>query len=152
MFKALQNKNSLNLMLALLLVIALLLPSVAMAASASIQVSATVRPWLKVSAMPKVASYQVDASALQRGYVDLPASLAVEVATNVRNEVLLDLVSGGVETVQVLDGGAMSGVLRIAAATSCAPVIKQYGMRILLPSGIGVGTYPLNVQVSAAAL
>lgn len=141
------------LLAAILMCCACLLPAAAFGASTTVRVSATLRPWLKFSAVPQVGSYQVDAAALRRGYVDLPASLAVEVATNLREEVRFDLVSAGPETIQVLDGGATApGSLRFAAATSNAPVARNFGLRILLPPGAGEGTYPLSFQVAAAML
>lgn len=136
----------------LLLLLIALLPAMAFGASTSVRVSVTIRPWLKFTAVPQVGSYQVDAAALRRGYVDIPSSLAVELSTNVREGVLLDLISAGPETIQVLDGGAApSGVLRFATANN-APVARSFGLRVLLPPGLVEGTYPLHLQVSAAMI
>lgn len=152
--RMMQRTGSLRLTVAgILLLLVVLLPVVSLGASTQVRVSASIRPWLKFSAVPLVNSYQVDAAAIRRGYVDIPSSLAVEVATNTRSEVLLDLASGGGEAIQVLDGGAgSSGTLRFAAANSNAPVARSFSLRVLLPAGTGEGTYPLNVQVSAAMI
>lgn len=134
-----------------LLLLATLLPTVACGASTSVRVSVSVKPWLKFSAIPHVENYRVDEAALQRGYVDIPASLAVELATNLRDDVMLALVGEGPETIQVLDGGtATAGVLRFPAVASNTPIAREFGLRILLPPGVDKGVYPLRLQVSAA--
>ena len=151
--KRISGRRGLERLVVAVLIMILVLASSAIPASTSIRVSATIKPWLRFSAIPRVASYQVDAAAISRGYVDLPASLAVEVATNVRDEVLFALAGSGEETILVLnDNSPAPGILSFGALTGNTPVARSYDLRILLPPGRGEGIYPLQVQVSAATL
>lgn len=145
--------DSHRLIIGLALLLVLLAPATAMAAAIEVRVSASIRPWLKFSATPRLAIYQVDAAAAARGYVDLPAALDVEVTTNMRDPILLSLAGGGPETVLALDGGAADPwMLRFDPGIGNSPVSRRFGLRILLPPGVGEGTYPLHYQVSAAMI
>jgi hypothetical protein len=140
-------------LIGIVLLLAVLVPAATFGAATTLHVTTTIQPWLRFSATPLVGFYQVDAAALRRGYVDLPASLEVELSTNLRDGIALGLASVGPETIRVLEGGsAASGIMRFDAVTSNAPVARRFGLRVLLPAGLGEGTYPLRIEVFANSI
>jgi len=134
----------------LLVVAPVLTPSQVNAASTSVHVTARVLPWLNVSATPLITSYRVDAKAIQNGFIDLPNSLSIQLATNVRSGIDLNLSSFGPERV-VVSNGANSGtdMIRIANLSSNLPTTSAFDLRIILPQGIEQGDYPLQLNISA---
>lgn len=124
--------------------------STANAASTSIRVSARILPWLEVSAVPQVSSYQVDAAAIQRGYVDLPGSLSIRMATNLREEIDLNLSSFGPGRVLV-DNGSFPGadIIQMEGLNSTQPVTRNFNLRVMLPANMEQGDYPLHLNVAA---
>lgn len=136
--------------LCLLLAAAMLPPPLAHAASTSIRVSARILPWLDVSAIPRIASYQVDADAIRRGFIDLPNALSIRLATNLRSEIDLNLISFGPGQVLVADGGRQgSELLRIPALAGNQPVTRELDLRVILSSDMKEGSYPLQLSVTA---
>lgn len=136
--------------LCLLLAAAMLPPPQAHAASTSIHVSARIRPWLDVSATPRIASYQVDAVAIKRGFIDLPNALSLRLATNLRSEIDLNLSSFGPGQVLVANGAHQgSDLLRIPALAGNQPIIRELDLRVILSSDMKEGNYPLQLSVSA---
>ncbi len=138
------------LLTVLLLVVPMLSPSPANAASTSIRVSARILPWLNVTATPLISSYRVDAEAIQRGFIDLPNSLSIQLSTNLRSDIDLSLESFGPERV-VVGNGTSSGsdMIRFAALASNVPTTRAVDLRVILPQGIEKGDYPLQLNVSA---
>jgi hypothetical protein len=134
----------------LLLVVPMLSPSPANAASTSVRVSARILPWLNVTATPLISSYRVDAEAIQRGFIDLPNSLSIQLSTNLRSEIDLSLESFGPERV-VVGNGSNSGsdMIRFAALAGTMPTTRAVDLRVILPQGIAQGDYPLQLNVSA---
>ena len=124
--------------------------SAANAASTSIRVTARILPWMDLSAVPQVSSYQVDAEAIERGYVELPNSLSIRMATNLRSEIDLSIDSFGPGRVLV-DNGSFPGtdMIRMEEQVSSTPVSRNYNLRVMLPPDIQQGHYPLQLNVSA---
>ncbi len=134
----------------LLVVASILTPSLANAASTSVRVSARILPWMNVTATPLVSSYRVDAEAIQRGFIDLPNSLSIELSTNLRSDIDLSLESFGPERVVVGNGSSSgSDMIRFATLASNTPVTRSVNLRVILPQGIEQGDYPLQLSVSA---
>jgi hypothetical protein len=136
--------------LAGLLLIPMLTTSPAHAASTSVRVTARVLPWLNVSAIPHVSSYRVDAEDIQRGFVDLPNSLSIQLATNLRSDIDLSLSSFGPERVLVGSANSGSDIIRIEAQASNLPVLHEVDLCVILPSDIEQGNYPLQLNISAS--
>jgi len=138
------------LFVALLLAAPMLTPSLANAASTSVRVSARILPWLNVTATPLISSYRVDAEAIQRGFIDLPNSLSIQLSTNLRSDIDLSLESFGPERI-VIGNGTYSGsdMIRFAALASNMPTTRAVDLRVILPQGIAQGDYPLQLNVSA---
>jgi hypothetical protein len=105
---------------------------------------------LNVTATPLISSYRVDAEAIQRGFIDLPNSLSIQLSTNLRSEIDLSLESFGPERV-VVGNGSNSGsdMIRFAALASTMPTTRAVDLRVILPQGIAQGDYPLQLNVSA---
>lgn len=134
----------------LLLLVVMLTVSAANAASTSIRVSARILPWLDVSATTLVSSYTVDAKAIQRGFVDLPHSLSIRLATNLRSDIDLNLENYGTGRIQINNGSNQdSDIVRIPALAVNTPYTKELNLRIILPNDIEEGDYPLQLSVSA---
>ncbi|HKL26078.1 MAG TPA: hypothetical protein VJ910_07645 [Desulfuromonadales bacterium] len=134
----------------LALLFATFLISAANAASTSLRVTARILPWMDLSAVPRVASYQVDAEDIERGYVELPNSLTIRMATNIGSEVDLSLDNFGPGRVLVANGNFPgSDLIRMDQLSSSVPVSRNFDLRVMLPPGIEQGGYPLQLNVSA---
>jgi hypothetical protein len=134
----------------LLLAAPMLAPSLANATSTSVRVSARILPWLNVTATPLISSYRVDAEAIQRGFIDLPNSLSIQLSTNMRSDIDLSLESFGPERIVVGNGiNSGSDMIRIAPIASNTPITRAVDLRVILPQGIAQGDYPLQMNLSA---
>ena len=103
-----------------------------------------------MSATPRIASYQVDAVAIKRGFIDLPNALSLRLATNLRSEIDLNLSSFGPGQVLVANGAHQgSDLLRIPALAGNQPIIRELDLRVILSSDMKEGNYPLQLSVSA---
>lgn len=136
--------------LCLLLAAAMLPSPPAAAATTSIRVSARILPWLDLSTTPRISSYLVDAAAIQRGFIDLPKALSIRLATNLHREIVLSLTSSGPGRILLADGPAgASEQLRVPAFAGTQPVIRDLSLRVILPSDMKEGLYPLQINISA---
>lgn len=130
------------------------LPSVA-ATSVKVHVSATVLPYVDFRASQNVKSYQVRSEDLQRGYIDLPNAITVNLRTNTQNGVHVMIENLGSGTVLVKESGSAVYAeswltLDNAGYRRGEPVSKQFDSRIILPPDAQEGTYPFAVAMLSA--
>jgi len=134
----------------LALLFATFLISAANAASTSLRVTARILPWMDLSAVQQIASYEVDQTAIERGFVELPGSLSIRMATNLRAAIDLSVDSFGPGRVLVANGSFPgSAMIRMGELASNMPVTRNFDLRVMLPLDIKQGHYPLHLNVSA---
>ncbi len=120
--------------------------------SAPLQVRATIRPWIKFAATPRVASYLVTEEDIRRGFIDLPGALTLNVQTNIGEAIRFDISSNGPERILAHEGGsALTDTVRIKGQYPAIPIGRLLDMRVVLPEGTQEGTYPFQVAVEPVA-
>jgi hypothetical protein len=128
------------------------MPSFAATSSAKILVTATVLPYVNFNAAQNVSTYQVRSEDLQRGYVDLPGSITVNLKTNTQNGVHVMIENWGGGKVLVSESG--TGIftesqltLNSAGYRPGTQISKRYDSRIMLPADAQEGTYPFDIAM-----
>lgn len=128
-------------------------PGSAASDNASLQVRATVLPWIKAQATQQTASYQVTRADIAKGYTDLTAAVALQIQTNiVQGKLLLQVANLGAEQVMVKQTGTVSEQIFIPLVAGNRQEIQTYDLRVVLPSTVVIGTYPLHLSMQTTVL
>ena len=141
-----------------MLMLAMLLPSVATAAEVRTRftVTAIVTPRVAFETVAQPATFRVEATDLERGYVDLNATYRVR--NNDPAGYLLRLAPRTALAGQVTVTGlaspvtAVDDVVEVAQPASMVPSELAIRIRVHLDPGLAPGEYPLPVAVSAGTL
>lgn len=121
--------------------------------NANLQVRATVLPWIKAQATQQTGSYQVTRADIARGYTDLTAAVVLQIQTNIlHGKLLLQIANLGAEQVLVKESGTVSDQVFIPLVAGNPQEIQTYDLRVLLPSAVVVGTYPLHLSMQTTVL
>jgi len=123
------------------------------ASSATLQVTATVLPFVSFQAVQHVATYRVNGDDIKRGYVDLPASVTVNVRTNIAAGVPVAFESAGDAKILIRESGRgefADGFFTLDTGNyrPNTPISKRYDFRVLIPSEAKDGTYPLAISMA----
>lgn len=146
-----RSSRSIKIMVMFFFAAFLAMPSFA-TTSAKIHVSATVLPYVNFNAVQNVYTYQVKSEDLQRGYVDLPDSITVNLRTNTQNGVNVMIENSGSGKVLVRERGTADFTesqitLNNAGYRRGEQISKRYDSRIILPVDAQEGTYPFAIAM-----
>jgi hypothetical protein len=133
----------------------LLTASACFAASANLRVSATIPPWVSFNAIQHAATYQVRSEDLNRGYIDLPNSMTVNVRTNVNGGIPVIVDNWGSGRVLIRESGTAtfsdgSFTLSTVGYRIGSLVSKSFDSRIVLPADAHEGVYPISISVTSS--
>jgi hypothetical protein len=126
-------------------------PAWAGSSTVSVQVRATILPWMQFSTKQHRYSYHVTDEDIRRGYLDLPHSLTVDLATNIIGVIDLGIFSNGPGDVIVGEAGAPGGFkesLRIENMYPGMASSKVMDIRVMLSAGMQPGAYPLDLTIT----
>lgn len=120
------------------------------ASSAVLQVSATIRPWVSFNAVQNMHSYKITAADIQRGYVELPESITIEIKTNIDRDIPVRFTSEGGERILFREsaGGAFfenECWLNSVRQVPMQVISKKIDSRIILTKNSREGEYQFNV-------
>lgn len=123
------------------------------ASSAVMQVSATIRPWVVFNAEQHVYRYSVTTTDIQRGYVDLPGSITVDIKTNISKEISVrfDSVNSGkilFKESTTQESFENEYTIRPDIHHPGELISKKIDSRVMLAKNIKEGVYELNVSMS----
>lgn len=125
------------------------------ATPAKLHLSASVAPFYSFNAVQNVTAYQVNKEDLQRGYIDLPNSITVQVRTNLNAGVPVLVENSAAARVLIRESGG-SGFQENAFTVKTSdyrpntPFSKSYDFRIVLTDGASEGNFPLVLSVTPA--
>lgn len=123
------------------------------ASSATLQVSANILPFVSIQAVQHVATYRVDKMDIDRGYLDLPGSMTVNLRTNVTTGVPVVFDTSDGARVLIRERGRNDFAEgRFTVVTGDVrpntPISKTFDFRVIIPGGTRDGLYPLAISVA----
>lgn len=143
----------LRLIIAILSTLILSVSQVQAASSGIMHVSATIRPWVVFNGVQHIYSYSVTSADLQRGYVDLPGSITLDIKTNLNKEVTVNIDSENGERILFKEStaGSFSESKYTLNPVSHRPgelITRKIDSRVMLAKNMKEGVYALNVSMS----